>query len=386
VTTIHALLLCLLLTAGYRREKPEDLLPLPLLGEDIPVELDDDTVGAMSLPPAPPPDLPGPEPGTGVPEPPPPEPPTVTPPTPAPPVVEPPVAEPPAPPPPKVEPKPEPKPEPPKAEPKPEPEPEPVPAKVEPKAVPPRVEPKTVPKPKPEPKPEPPKAEPKAVPKTQPPKAEPKTVPKPQPPKVEPKTVPSPQPAKAEPKPQAPKTGFRTAEDIRKSASVTPVPGPVGKPGPSLPVFDARSIAGNLQKGLEAVRIESVSGGTRAGSRSGSPTGSRTGSRAGSPAGRATGGADEARWHAALSAELYRLWAQPSRADVGGGNPAVRVTLSITAEGRVVDARITGPSHVVPMTTSVKRLLDSLGTVPAPKSYGVEGSPIVITVTFKLTT
>jgi len=366
VCTIHAVLLGLLLTCGFIRERSPSAEEL--LGDAIPVGLDDASVAMMSLPPAA-------EPAAT--EPPAPEPPEVQPPTPEPAKPEP-VPEPSSEPqPPKPEPAPEPPPpvaEPPKPEPIPEPPPpEPVPEPA------PKPEPVTLPTPKPEPvrpKPEPVKSVP---PKPVPPKLVP---PKPVPPKPEPtplkpvtptKTVtPTVPKAVTPPKP----TRFRTAEEIRKSAGVTTAK--VTRPGPVLPSFDASRIAGNLQKGLPAVTVESRTSYGRPGSPTGSPTGS--------PSGNSRDGGNESGWHAAISAELYRLWAQPTRSEVGSGNPTVKVSLTVSADGRVLAARVVGPSRVVPMDSTVQQVVDALKTLPGFKTYGLDGTSRTITVTFRLTT
>jgi TonB family protein len=361
VVTIHAILLALLLTSGFIRDEEAP----PLLGEEVFVAgLDDATVAALNLPPAAvSPSLEPPPPAA--PEPPAPEPPTPEPPQPTPPAPEPPTPAPPEPEPVKiVVPKPEPVPPVPPPPELPKPEPEPV------KIVVPKPDPVKPVLPPPElPKPVPPKP---VAPKPVPPKPVP---PKPVPPKPVPPTVEK--PALAKPTPTPPKKTYRTAEDIRKSATSPP---PTTKPRSltPLPTFDARRIAGNLQKGLEAVRIDSTPSVGRAGSPNGSP--------GGSPGGTAKNADDEQRWHAALSAELYRLWAQPTRGEVGGGNPTVRVSLKLTANGRVVEAHVVGASGVTPMDASIRQLLAALSSLPGFGSFGLDGASRTITVTFKLTT
>lgn len=382
VAVVHAVLLALLLTSGLFR-KPEDA-ELPLVGELIPVGMDDATVAALNLPAVGPPTSPEPAP-TATPDPPPadPAPPEPTP--PAPPV--------PTPTPPPPEPEPAkvvvPKPDPVKPVPPP-PEPEPV------KPVPPEPEKIVVPKPDPvkplpvKPPAPPPEPEPEkiVVPKPVPVKPVPaKPVPEPQKivvPKPDPvKPVPArPEPAKPvppKPVPAAPKKTYRTAADVLKSArgqpgAAAPTAPAAPRPVTPAPAFDARSIASNLQKGLDAVRVDST------------PSSGRLGTPGGSPSGSAKNTDGERRWHAALSAELYRLWAQPTRNEVGGGSPTVRVALTVTASGRVVEAHVVGTSGVAPMDATVRQLVASLSTLPGFSAFGLDGTDRTITVTFKLTT
>ena len=140
-----------------------------------------------------------------------------------------------------------------------------------------------------------------------------------------------------------------------------------------MPSFDPSRIASNLQKGLPAITIASPSAG-------------RAGSPGGSAASRPADRANEQRWHQALSAELYRRWAQPSRAEIGSAQPTVTVSLTINADGRVAVARVSGPSRVLAMDATVQSLLESLRTLPSFRDYGLDGSSRALTVTFRLTT
>ncbi|MBN2451824.1 MAG: TonB C-terminal domain-containing protein, partial [Lentisphaeria bacterium] len=180
-------------------------------------------------------------------------------------------------------------------------------------------------------------------------------------PKPEPKPQPKPEP-KPQPKPE-PKRVFRRPEDILKDADFKPVQ-PVKPVVPDLR-FDAEQFAGKLRAGVFEVRVES--------DRTGSP-----------PSSRSADPQQEQRWLDAVGALLYERWSQPSRSEVGRGNPMVQVTLSVKSDGGVLSTRVTGGSGVLAMDGSVRQMLSSLNLVPAFGAYGLEGASRAVTITFRL--
>ncbi|OGV64328.1 MAG: hypothetical protein A3K19_28140 [Lentisphaerae bacterium RIFOXYB12_FULL_65_16] len=236
-----------------------------------------------------------------------------------------------------------PEPTPPKAVPVPQPEPAP------PKAVP-------VPQPKPEPvKPKPPV---KAVEKPQP---------KPEPPKPKTTIKPTPLPPKAEP--VKPKSTWkpRSAEDIRKSAKLTPIK-PLLPKGPSI---DPNALASKIRNNIKNINITPL------------PTGSS--GRPGSDNGVASGsGPEAARYFDLVSARLHEMWDQPTRASVGNGQPRVTVHVTVLPDGQVTVTRVDRNSGVAPMDTSVAALLQKLRRLPAYRDFGITASKLSIEVVFEL--
>ena len=78
------------------------------------------------------------------------------------------------------------------------------------------------------------------------------------------------------------------------------------------------------------------------------------------------------------------MWEQPSRAEVGGGHPQVRVSITVLPDGEVLSARLTQSSRVMPMDQSVTRLLKILGRLPAFNTYGITAKRLEIKVVFEL--
>jgi TonB family protein len=78
-----------------------------------------------------------------------------------------------------------------------------------------------------------------------------------------------------------------------------------------------------------------------------------------------------------VSSYLYRLWKQPSKAELKGLRPSVTITMSVSGNGSVRSARISSRSGNQPMDRSVSELLGRLKIIPAPP----DGREIEISVT-----
>lgn len=140
---------------------------------------------------------------------------------------------------------------------------------------------------------------------------------------------------------------------------------------------DAKAIGSGLSKGVrnESLGTLSIGGGGKGGTgNGGSGGGDSTGD--GSPDGDRYGGV--------LMGYLKRVWQQPSRAEVGGGNPTAVVSLTIQSDGTVTVARLSRGSQVNAMDASLNALIRSLKRVPAPASYGKTASSVTVSVKFKL--
>ena len=81
---------------------------------------------------------------------------------------------------------------------------------------------------------------------------------------------------------------------------------------------------------------------------------------------------------------LYGKWRQPSRADVGNGNPTVTVSLKVGPDGSVLSKRVVRTSGIPAMDRSVATLLAGLSSLPAPKTFGIDQSSMEIEVVFEL--
>jgi len=239
---------------------------------------------------------------------------------------------------------------------KPEPAPSP-PAPVPPKPVP----------------PEPPAPDPTPPP---PPKAEtpPATKPAPVPPKPQPAAKPPVQDTvgvKETPKPKPPANRLRTAEEIRRTAKLTPVAAPPAQNPPRRPALDsdkmARSISDRLSSVAATVRKSSGAALPGVGGDGGAVTGTQTD-----------------RYLAVIKQELYRRWAQPSASQVGERRPTVTVSLEISRDGKVVGKRMVAHSQVTAMDRSVGKVLAELEALPAPANFGIRASTMQVDVVFQL--
>ncbi|MFA5205108.1 MAG: energy transducer TonB [Lentisphaeria bacterium] len=96
------------------------------------------------------------------------------------------------------------------------------------------------------------------------------------------------------------------------------------------------------------------------------------------------GGAQGASYFAAVTAQLHDQWDQPSRAEAGDGRPRVVVSLTIAADGRVTNARVTSASGRAAMDSSVRELLAGLSRLAPPRDFGISSSSLTLVVNFEL--
>ena len=197
------------------------------------------------------------------------------------------------------------------------------------------------------------------------------TPPRPTPPRPTPPrpTPPKPTPAKPTP-PPPPKKQWkaRTADEIRRSATITPrsTPRPPA-PTPTRRV-DARDIAARINERVNNLKVAVVP----------SPSvGSATPSRP-------TSQREAASYFAAVTAVLHRLWHQPERGAIGRAEPTVAVSLTVASDGRVTRRRTSRPSGVAAMDRSVASVLRNLDRLPSPSSHGIGHKTITIEVVFEL--
>jgi TonB family protein len=176
------------------------------------------------------------------------------------------------------------------------------------------------------------------------------------PPKKPAKVPPKPVPKKPAKKP-ANQWRARTAEEILKTANLSTPP----KRPTRTASTDPDKIRAQLAKGLHGrkVRPVVVSGGR--------------------PAQGAV-----ARYYDAVSAALYGLWDQPSRAEVGGGRPTVTASITVDADGRVSRAGLSRGSGTRAMDASVVRVLKDLARLPPLRDYGITARTLAISVQFEL--
>ncbi|MEI8078165.1 MAG: TonB family protein [bacterium] len=103
-----------------------------------------------------------------------------------------------------------------------------------------------------------------------------------------------------------------------------------------------------------------------------------------SQGGGGTTAAAGASYFADVTARLHEQWNQPSRSEVGDGQPRVVVSLTIASDGRVTSARVTNRSGRTAMDASVQELLSSLSRLAAPHDFGITSSSLTIVVNFEL--
>lgn len=280
-------------------------------------------------------------------------------------------------------------PPPPSPQPTPPPPPEPV-VPAPPKPAPPKPTPPKPPPPKPEPIP--PEPDVKAVVKP-PPKPEPA---KPVPPKPEPA---KPTPAKpVAPKPVAPKPV------PLKPVPAKPAPAPPApvKPTPLKPLkpIAAAPSPDDTAKRLDDIRRRMVKP-TGAAAVSNpfvnlrAPTAGEIAARLGSrirnvslsnvrsdgPAGSTVQMAD---FFAIVQSKLYNAWRQPSRSEVGGGQPTVTVSVTVLADGTLQATRLVSRSGRTAMDGSVSAALSQVGRLPPLKNFGIPSASLTMEVVFEL--
>ena len=215
------------------------------------------------------------------------------------------------------------------------------------------IELKTVPlppSPKPQPpKPEPPKPEP---PKPQPPKPEPPKPqpPKPEPPKPQPPKPPAPTPAVVKtdtPKPVEQPKKLTRAEELRKQFEAAAVKEIKNPPRPQPQTYPPpRPVQPVQTKSAEDYKREAMARVSK-----------NTGVNLPTPT-RATVAEDSANYaESFVSPRLYQDW-NPSRAGMKYAKPnPVYITMTVSADGRVRNAKITTPSNDAVMNNSVEDLI-----------------------------
>jgi TonB family protein len=67
-----------------------------------------------------------------------------------------------------------------------------------------------------------------------------------------------------------------------------------------------------------------------------------------------------------VSAFLYDIWNQPSKAELKGVKPTVSLFLKVDSSGKILSSSITRPSGISPMDASVNELLKTLDSIPPP--------------------
>jgi len=147
--------------------------------------------------------------------------------------------------------------------------------------------------------------------------------------KIETTTVATPKP---KPKPK-PKWKPRTAKDITVTKNV------VESKDPAPSAISSQDIAKRLQKISRQCQVKNAAGPVSA-----------------IPAG----------YYDTIAAFLYERWQQPSRAELGGKNPTVTVTVAIDSSGRVKNSKISQKSGISVMDGSVNQLLKKLASLPKP--------------------
>jgi len=219
----------------------------------------------------------------------------------------------------------------------------------------------SAPPPAPPSPPEPLPPTPTPTPTPPPPKPTPAPTPNPTPaPTPKPTSAPTPKPTPAPaPKPEAkPESTWRalSPEEIKKSQTVVssrpPSPTPAPAPAPA-PMVSAADIAAGIRGGVSIKpAITSPGGGA---------------SRA------------EQSYYEDVAAILHQRWRQPARAQIGARRPSVEVTMRVERDGRISVARISRPSDLAAMDSSVGVLLENLKTLPPPPA-GISSFNITLVV------
>ncbi|MCK5803026.1 MAG: TonB C-terminal domain-containing protein [Lentisphaeria bacterium] len=195
-------------------------------------------------------------------------------------------------------------------------------------------------------------------PKPDPPKP---TPPKPDPPKPKPTKLPPPRPPAKKLVKRAPKKWTPVSpDDIRKNQPRKP------RKKRQTVHIDPNTVARDLNKQFPPVRA--------------SPSKPRKSGAPAQPISRMA-----VRYYDAVGALLYELWQQPTRAEVGAGNPVVTVLLTVRSDGSLIHRRVLTKSGSSAMNGSVRAVLKNVESVPAPVEYGLAGASVPITVTFRLT-
>lgn len=209
-------------------------------------------------------------------------------------------------------------------------------------------------------------------------------------------------PAKADTKKE---TMAERIERIRHSARPLPSVPASRQARPTQPVKkqSSKDIAARLNAGLESADADSSGtggGGGRGvnprgrgsgtqdgaidvgggGGRGGSGNGSGDGDGDGDGGG---GGGGQDPFLAAVSAALHEAWETPSRAEIGSGDRAVAVKITLRSDGRVTAFQVTRSSGNTALDQSVEQMLRQLRRLPAPAQYGSTEAVRTIEIMFR---
>ena len=167
-------------------------------------------------------------------------------------------------------------------------------------------------------------------------------------------------------KPEAktpPKPAYRSPEEIMRSwKQKHPAPDATARPQPQM--------VAKVDAGQIAARISGRAGRLRVGAVAGPGSGGGPGAMA--------------QYYDVVGDVLHGMWDQPSRAEVGKGQPTVTVSVTVLADGRVTLARVLTSSGVSAMDNSVNRVLKALERLPPFTEYGLTGKSLEFSVVFEL--
>jgi TonB family protein len=181
-------------------------------------------------------------------------------------------------------------------------------------------------------------------------------------------------------------------ERIRRSARPLAA-APTDRRKPPAKKLDPKEIAARLGAGVEA--------GGRAGGKGTNPQGTGSGDADGPISvgrGRGNGSGDgdgegdgdgdgggggQDPFLAAISEALREAWETPSRAEIGSGDRAVSVKITLRSDGRVTAFQVTRSSGNTALDQSVQMMLRQLRTLPAPAQYGSREAVRTIDIVFK---
>ena len=205
-------------------------------------------------------------------------------------------------------------------------------------------------------------------------------------------------PAKADTKNE---TMAQRIERIRRSARpLTPVAATRNtKNAPPAKKLTAKDIAARLNDGIEPANYASNGTGSGGGKGTnprgrgpgtqdgaidvgGSGRGGGSGDGEGDGEGGGGGGGNDP-FLAAISAALHDAWETPSRAEIGSGDRAVAVKITLRSDGRVTAFQVTRPSGNAALDQSVEQMLRQLRRLPAPAKYGSGAAVKTIDIMFR---
>jgi TonB family protein len=116
---------------------------------------------------------------------------------------------------------------------------------------------------------------------------------------------------------------------------------------------------------------------------SGRGNGSGNGSGDGDGDGDGGGGGGQDPFLAAISAALRDAWDTPSRGEIGSGDRAVAVKITLRSDGRVTAFQVTRSSGNAALDQSVELMLRQLRVLPAPAQYGYSEPVRTIDIVFR---